>query len=85
MMGQGGCLAIEDACVLAEILRATPSTERALATYVNRRTPRVTWVQQQSQSIAQSFRLAPDVRDSVLREKGDASFRARFSPLIKHP
>jgi 2-polyprenyl-6-methoxyphenol hydroxylase-like FAD-dependent oxidoreductase len=31
MMGQGGCMAMEDACVLAEELRAAATVEDALA------------------------------------------------------
>ena len=46
MMGQGGCMAMEDACVLAEELRAAATVESALASYVSRRKPRVEWVQQ---------------------------------------
>ena len=41
MMGQGGCLAMEDAYVLAEVLRSADSVETALAAYVSRRIPRV--------------------------------------------
>jgi 2-polyprenyl-6-methoxyphenol hydroxylase-like FAD-dependent oxidoreductase len=48
MMGQGGCMAMEDACVLAEELCAAVTVESALASYVNRRKPRAKWVQQQS-------------------------------------
>jgi 2-polyprenyl-6-methoxyphenol hydroxylase-like FAD-dependent oxidoreductase len=40
MMGQGGCMAMEDACVLAEELRAAATVESALASYVNRQGPR---------------------------------------------
>jgi hypothetical protein len=41
MMGKGGCMAIEDACLLAEELRAATTIESALASYVHRRKPRV--------------------------------------------
>jgi 2-polyprenyl-6-methoxyphenol hydroxylase-like FAD-dependent oxidoreductase len=43
MMGQGGCIAMEDACVLAEALCAEPALEDALDAYVRRRRPRVEW------------------------------------------
>jgi 2-polyprenyl-6-methoxyphenol hydroxylase-like FAD-dependent oxidoreductase len=33
MMGQGGCIAMEDACVFAEELHASTTVESALAKY----------------------------------------------------
>jgi len=36
-------MAMEDACVLAEELRAAATVEGALASYVNRRRARVRW------------------------------------------
>jgi 2-polyprenyl-6-methoxyphenol hydroxylase-like FAD-dependent oxidoreductase len=59
MMGQGGCLAMEDAYVLAEVLRSAASVERALESYVSRRKARVSWVQQASRAVAESFGLPP--------------------------
>ena len=85
MMGQCGCLAMEDACVLAEVLRAAESVERALDTYASRRRPRVGWVQQQSRAVAESFHLPPAVRNAALRERGDQLMHARFGPLVPAP
>jgi 2-polyprenyl-6-methoxyphenol hydroxylase-like FAD-dependent oxidoreductase len=51
MMGQGGCMAMEDACVLAEELRASATVESALASYVDRRKPRVECVQRQRMAV----------------------------------
>jgi 2-polyprenyl-6-methoxyphenol hydroxylase-like FAD-dependent oxidoreductase len=85
MMGQGGCMAMEDACVLAEVLRAAATVESALDAYVARRRPRVNWVQQESRAVAESFRLPPAVRNAVLRERGEEIFRHRFTPLIPAP
>jgi len=53
MMGQGGCMAREDACVLAEELRAATTVESALASCVNRRKARVKWVQHQSMAVGE--------------------------------
>ena len=39
MMGQGGCMAMEDAVVLADELRAAVTVESALASYVSRQRP----------------------------------------------
>jgi FAD-dependent urate hydroxylase len=85
MMGQGGCLAMEDAYVLAEILRSAASVESALDTYVSRRKPRVTWVQQASRAVAESLRLPPAMRNAALRERGAQLMHQRFAPLIPAP
>jgi FAD-dependent urate hydroxylase len=85
MMGQGGCMAMEDACVLAEVLRSEATVEGALSYYVSRREPRVKWVQQQSLAAAESFGLPPATRNATLRERGDAIFQHRFRPLIAAP
>jgi 2-polyprenyl-6-methoxyphenol hydroxylase-like FAD-dependent oxidoreductase len=85
MMGQGGCLAIEDALVLAELLYSSESIENALEAYVRRRRPRVDWVQNQSRILGQSVLLPPAVRDGVLRERGERMFKERYAPLIPPP
>jgi len=85
MMGQGGCMAMEDACALAEELRAS-ALQDALASYVNRRKPRVEWVQHQSMTLAESLTTGPSaVRDAALRERGNQIMRARFGPLVAAP
>jgi 2-polyprenyl-6-methoxyphenol hydroxylase-like FAD-dependent oxidoreductase len=81
-MAQGGCMAMEDALVLAEELRSSDSIERALASYVTRRRPRADWVQEQSRIAAQGWTLPPAVRDAALRERGDHMLRDRYRPLI---
>ena len=85
MMGQGGCMAMEDAYVLAEELRQSDTVCSALSTYVHRRRPRVKWVQQESLAAGESFRLSPAVRNAALRERGDEMLRRRFRPLIAAP
>jgi 2-polyprenyl-6-methoxyphenol hydroxylase-like FAD-dependent oxidoreductase len=85
LMGQGGCMAMEDAYVLASVLRSAATVESALSDYVRRRKPRIKWVQQQSIYTAESLRTAPAVRDAALRERGDQMMRSRFSPLIPTP
>jgi FAD-dependent urate hydroxylase len=85
MMGQGGCMAIEDAVVLAELLQSAKSIEDALDAYVLRRRPRVDWVQSQSGVLGQSVLLPPAVRDGVIREKGAHAFQARYAPLLAEP
>jgi 2-polyprenyl-6-methoxyphenol hydroxylase-like FAD-dependent oxidoreductase len=84
-MGEGGCMALEDALVLAEVLRTAARIEDALETYVQRRRPRAAWVQEQSRAAAQAWVLPPEVRNAALRARGDEMFRARYRPLIPVP
>jgi 2-polyprenyl-6-methoxyphenol hydroxylase-like FAD-dependent oxidoreductase len=85
MMGQGGCMAMEDACVLADELRAAATVESALASYVSRRTARVKWVQQQSIELAEILTGPSLVRNAALRERGNEAMQNRFGPLVPTP
>jgi len=85
MMGQGGCMAMEDACALANELCAAATIEIALASYVRRRTPRVKWVQQQSMALAEILTGPSAVRNATLRERGHEAMQARFGPLVPAP
>lgn len=85
MMGQGGCMAMEDACVLAEELRASATVESALASYVDRRKPRVEWVQRQSMAVGEILNVPSAVRNAALREGGNQMMQARFGPLVPAP
>jgi 2-polyprenyl-6-methoxyphenol hydroxylase-like FAD-dependent oxidoreductase len=85
MMGQSGCMAIEDAAVLAELLHASETVDAALDAYEPRRRPRVDWVQRQSEALGRSALLPAAVRDAVLREHGAQQFEARYAPLISAP
>ena len=81
MMGQGGCMAMEDALVLAEILHSTVDVESALDMFVARRTARVNWVQQESCAVGEALRLPPDTRNTILRKRGERMLWHRFQPL----
>ena len=85
MMGQGGCMAMEDAWVLAEELHSGATVEAALASFAKRRKPRVEWVQQQSLAVTQMQALPTGSRTIALRESGDRATRARFAPLVAAP
>jgi 2-heptyl-3-hydroxy-4(1H)-quinolone synthase len=85
MMGQSGCMAIEDAAVLAELLQSSESVDAALDAYTPRRRPRVDWVQRQSEALGRSALLPPATRDEVLRQQGAQQFEARYAPLISAP
>src|SRR5262249_22709960 len=85
MMGQGGCMAMEDACVLAEELSAAVTVDSALASYVSRRMPRAKWVQQQSMALAEVLTGPSAVRNAALRERGNELMQRRFGPLVPAP
>jgi len=85
MMGQGGCMAMEDACVLAEELRAATTVEAALESYVRRRKPRVEWVQHQSMAVGESLIIPSAVRNATLCQRGNEAMHARFGPLVSAP
>jgi 2-polyprenyl-6-methoxyphenol hydroxylase-like FAD-dependent oxidoreductase len=85
MMGQGGCMAIEDALVLADELRRTPDMPAAVAAFGARRRPRVDWVREQSQALTELVRLPARVRDRGLRERGVSAFYDRYRPLVAAP
>jgi 2-polyprenyl-6-methoxyphenol hydroxylase-like FAD-dependent oxidoreductase len=84
-MGEGGCMAMEDALVLAEVLRTAESLASALEAYVRRRRPRADWVQKQSRAAAQAWALSSAARNAALRQQGDQMFRDRYRPLISAP
>lgn len=85
MMGQGGCMAMEDALVLAESLSDNLTLHGALEAYAVRRKPRVCWVHQESWAVAQSFGLPTELRNLALRERGKTLFSQRFAPLVVPP
>ena len=85
LMGQGGCMAMEDACVLGETLRSAATVDSALSDYASRRKPRTKWVQSQSIAAAESLRMPPSIRNGALRERGDQMMQSRFGPLIPAP
>jgi FAD-dependent urate hydroxylase len=85
MLGQGGCMAMEDACVLAEELHSGTTIETALASFAKRRKPRVEWVQQQSLAVTQFQALPAGSRATALRESGDRMTKARFAALVALP
>jgi 2-polyprenyl-6-methoxyphenol hydroxylase-like FAD-dependent oxidoreductase len=86
MMGQGGCMAVEDAAVLAELLETSTTVDAALDAFSPRRRPRVDWVQTQSNALARNALAGPAAaRDAVIREHGAQAFRDRYAPLLLPP
>jgi 2-polyprenyl-6-methoxyphenol hydroxylase-like FAD-dependent oxidoreductase len=85
LMGQGGCMAMEDAWVLAEVLRTAATVEDAFGHYLSRRRPRTSWVQRQSIAAAEALGAPPAERNAALRQRGNQMMHARFGPLIAPP
>ncbi len=83
-MGEGGCMAMEDALVLAEVLDDR-EIEGALETYVRRRRPRANWVQEQSRAVMRAMGVPPAIRNAMLRERGGQMFRDQYKPLMPVP
>ncbi|HEY7022400.1 MAG TPA: FAD-dependent monooxygenase [Ktedonobacterales bacterium] len=84
-MGEGGSMALEDAFVLAEELRAAETVDQALDQFITRRSLRANWVQEQSRIAARGWALPSAARDAALRERGDQMLRDRYSALIPPP
>jgi 2-polyprenyl-6-methoxyphenol hydroxylase-like FAD-dependent oxidoreductase len=84
-MAEGGCMAMEDAYVLAEVLHHEETVESALDSYVTRRRPRANWVQQQSRGVVESLLMPPSQRNPTFRESGNQGMHDRFGPLIPEP
>ena len=78
-------MAMEDASVLAEVLRSAESVECALHSYEIRRKPRATWVQQHSRAILESFLMPPAERNPAFRERENQMMLDSFTPLISAP
>jgi FAD-dependent urate hydroxylase len=84
-MGIVGCMAMEDAYVLAEELHRAGNVESALESYVSRCRPRADWVVQESRAVVAGLARPPAIRDPEMRERGDQELRDRFRPLIPAP
>jgi 2-polyprenyl-6-methoxyphenol hydroxylase-like FAD-dependent oxidoreductase len=77
-MGQGGCMAMEDACVLAEELHLGATVEAAVPSFAKRRKPRVEWVQHQSMAVTQMQALPTGSR-AVAQARAVIRRRSRVS------
>jgi FAD-dependent urate hydroxylase len=84
-MGIVGCMAMEDAYVLAEELHTAGTVEHALDRYERRCRPRDEWVVQESRAVVASLARPPAIRNPDMRERGDQELRERFRPLIPAP
>jgi 2-polyprenyl-6-methoxyphenol hydroxylase-like FAD-dependent oxidoreductase len=84
-MAQGAAMAVEDALVLVEMLTADQPLEQALARYVQRRQPRVAFVQEQTHRRDRTRSLPTTVRNLTLRLAAERIFRSNYGPLRERP
>ena len=83
-MAQGVAMAAEDALVLADLL-ATRGLDDALMAFVDRRTPRVRWVQRQTHRRDRTRDLPAVLRDATLRVVGRRIYASNYTPLLTAP
>jgi len=92
-MGQGAAMALEDVAVLAELL-ATPGAlddglDAALAAWMERREPRVRWVQDQSRRIGRvaqwEGRAACALRNTLVRRLPDRANERALVRMAEQP
>jgi 2-polyprenyl-6-methoxyphenol hydroxylase-like FAD-dependent oxidoreductase len=79
-MAQGGAMALEDAVVLAELVR-----DDRVAEFTARRAERIRWVLAQNHRRDRARTLPTPLRDLVLRLGGEKLVRANHAPLHAVP
>ena len=84
-MAQGAAMALEDALVLADALATSKDIEHALTDYQRRRTPRITWVQEQTHRRDRTRNLPPIIRNMTLRLAGERIYHSNHRPLREPP
>lgn len=85
-LGQGGCMAIEDAAVLARCLAETDDVAAALRTFERRRYRRTAWITRESLRYGQMAQwqhaAAVRMRDLIFRATPAAVARATMARMI---
>ncbi len=84
-MAEGASLALEDALVLAEELSSAASVDAAVSAFQDRRTARVTWVQETSHRRDRLRYFPPTIRRITMRVAGQRIFRSHYRPLLSPP
>ena len=83
-LAQGAAMALEDAVVLGEVLRATPGdVPAALARFEERRRPRCAQVREQTRDRDRTRDVPPALRDPMLRRRGHRIFWEQYSELVR--
>ncbi|MDG4767526.1 FAD-dependent monooxygenase [Solwaraspora sp. WMMD406] len=81
-LSQGAAMALEDALVLAEMVRTRSSIAEALAGYESRRRPRTQWVLDRTRDRDHTRDVSPALRDPLLRSRGSTIFQEHYRLLI---
>ncbi|WP_410809545.1 FAD-dependent monooxygenase [Micromonospora sp. 067-2] len=81
-LSQGAAMALEDAVVLAESLRAAGTVEAALVAYESRRRPRTRWVADRTRDRNRTRDVPPALRDPLLRGRGGRIFGEHYRLLV---
>jgi 2-polyprenyl-6-methoxyphenol hydroxylase-like FAD-dependent oxidoreductase len=88
-LGQGGCMAIEDAVVLADALAAEPSPEGAFRRYESQRFARARWLVDESRRFGRVAQAASPfavwARDLAVRLTPRRVLRARLARVLRFP
>jgi FAD-dependent urate hydroxylase len=83
-LAQGAAMALEDAVVLGEVLKATPhDVPAALRAYEQRRQDRCTQVRERTRERDQTRDVAPALRDPMLRRRGQRIFADQYRGLVE--
>ncbi|MET8230306.1 FAD-dependent monooxygenase [Micromonospora sp. NPDC005298] len=81
-LSQGAAMALEDAVVLAESLRAAGGVDAALVAYESRRRPRTRWVRDRTRDRNRTRDVPPALRDPLLRGRGGRIFGEHYRLLL---
>jgi 2-heptyl-3-hydroxy-4(1H)-quinolone synthase len=84
-MAEGASMAMEDAVVLALMLRTHGSPEASLAAFSQRRQARIRWVQQRTHRRDRVRTLPAVLRNLVLSLAGTRLYRRDYQPLLEEP
>jgi FAD-dependent urate hydroxylase len=83
-LAQGAAMALEDAVVLGEVLKATPhDVPTALRAYEQRRRERCTLVRERTRERDETRDVPPETRDPMLRERGQRIFADQYRGLVE--
>ena len=81
-LAQGAAMALEDAVVLGEVLRAADGVPAALKLYEDRRRPRTGWVRDRTRERDRTRDVPPALRDPMLRRRGVRIFSDQYRELV---
>ena len=81
-LAQGAAMALEDAVVLGEVLRACPDVPAALKAFEDRRRPRTDWILSCTRERDRIRDMPPAERDPMLRARGERLFAEAYRGLL---